>query len=223
MNNELDHLKHPFKLSLFWVVVYILIAGFIIGGANIAANQVRTHTLPTGDVTLSILYSKYVVGESVNFTIKNNYNSSISILNNCPAEPLAVYRQASDGSWIRQHDYASYGACSTEQRQVSVAAGQSVSGNFDPWPNLFVNPGKYRVVAFVEYYNALPYQEFEVVAPKTASTTQSQSSAVADTVSTSASTSGTTTSDSNSSSSSQSSSSSNSEKSEKSHSEKDDD
>ena len=82
MNNELDHLKHPFKLSLFWVVVYILIAGFIIGGANIAANQVRTHTLPTGDVTLTISYSKYVVGESVTFTIKNNYNSSISILNN---------------------------------------------------------------------------------------------------------------------------------------------
>ena len=203
MNNELDHLKHPFKLSLFWVVVYILIAGFIIGGANIAANQVRTHTLPTGDVTLTVLYSKYVVGESINFTIKNNYNSSISILNNCPAEPLAVYRQASDGSWIRQHDYASYGACSTEQRQVSVAAGQSVTGSFDPWPNLFVNPGKYRVVAFVEYYNALPYQEFEVIAPKTLSTTQQQPSTVADTTSNSTSTPSTTSSP-NSSSASQS-------------------
>ncbi|MEI7917934.1 MAG: hypothetical protein WCH58_00970 [Candidatus Saccharibacteria bacterium] len=217
MNNELDHLKHPFKLSLFWVVVYVLIAGFIIGGANIAANQIRTHTLPTGDVTLTIPYSKYVVGESVNFTIKNNYNSSISILNNCPAEPLAVYRQASDGSWIRQHDYASYGACSTEQRQVSVAAGQSVSGNFDPWPNLFVNPGKYRVVAFVEYYNALPYQEFEVVAPKTASTTQQQSSNIAD------STSAVSTPSTASNSSSSSQSTSTSEKSEKSHYESDDD
>ena len=221
MNNELDLLKNPLKLSLFWVVVYILIAGFIIGGANIAASQVRTHTLPTGDVTLSISYSKYVVGESVAFTIKNNYNSSISILNNCPAEPLAVYRQASDGSWIRQHDYASYGGCSTEQRQVSVAAGQSITGSFDPWQNLFVNPGKYRVVAFVEYYNALPYQEFEVVAPKTASTTQQQSSNVADT--TPSITTPAPAPSSSTNSSSQSTSTDTSEKSENSRYEKDDD
>ncbi len=171
INNELDHIYHSSRLSLFWVLVYSTIIILIFSGAGMAATKIRTHTLPTGKITLTIPYSKYVVGESISFTIKNEYNSSVYVFNNCPAEPLAVYRQV-DGLWVRQHEQASISECSGEDRQVSVAAGAIVDSNFDLWQNLFIQPGKYRIVAFVEYYNALPYQEFEVVAASTATIQQ---------------------------------------------------
>lgn len=163
MNSELKHSFKPARLTLFWVFFYLMIIIVIIAGIFVAANQIKTHTLPTGKTELAIPYSKYVVGESISFTIKNGYNSSAYILNDCPSEPLAVYKQV-DNLWVRQHDTAIRGACSSEQRQVGVAAGELVSGNFDAWKNLFSQPGKYRIVAFVEYYNALPYQDIDVIA-----------------------------------------------------------
>ncbi len=182
MNNELDHSKHPIKLSIFWAIVYTFIATSILFGMSIVADQYRTHIIPTGSVALTIPYSKYTVGEKINFTIKNNYNSSIYIINNCPSEPLAVYKQI-DGKWVLQHDQASTYECPTEQRQIDIKAGETMNGSFAPWPNLFSQPGKYRIVAFVEYYNALPYQDIEVVqvtakvpsAPTTNPTTYSNS------------------------------------------------
>lgn len=161
MNNELYHSKNPLKLSLFWIAVYVLIAIFIFSGVNLASTQIRTHTLPIGTISLKIPYSKYMVGETISFSIINNYNSSIYILNNCPSEPLAVYRQE-NGVWVRQHDQAVEESCPSEQRQVSVAPGDRADGNFNAWPNLFSQPGKYRVVAFVEYYNSLPYQDIKI-------------------------------------------------------------
>jgi hypothetical protein len=116
------------------------------------------------------------VGETISFTITNNYNSPLYVLNNCPNEPLAVYR-LQDSSWVRQHDTASLEECPTEDRQVSVAANAVTSGDFSAWHNLFSQPGKYRVVAYVEYYNALPYQEFEVIAKPLAKTVSSPTTA----------------------------------------------
>ena len=162
MNNELNHSKNPIKLSFFWIVVYAIIAMSILVVVSMVANQYRTHTLPTGDITLTIPYSKYAVGETINFTIKNNFNSSIYLINNCPSEPLGVYKLI-NGEWIRQHDQASRYDCPNEQRQVTVGPGGTVDGDFAPWTNLFSQPGKYRIVAFVEYYNSLPYQDLEVV------------------------------------------------------------
>jgi len=163
MNDELNNMRHPSRLRIFWVIVYISIIAIIVAVAGVSASQLRTHIIPTGTIQLSVPYSKYVVGETVSFSIKNNYNSSIYVINKCPQEPLAVYRQENN-KWVRQHDYALEENCPEEQRQVITVAGGTVNGNFAAWPNLFLKPGKYRIVAFVEYYNALPYQDIEVIA-----------------------------------------------------------
>lgn len=163
MNNELNNVHHPSRLRFFWIAIYCLVIVSIVFVVVIVADQIKTHILPTGQVKLTVPYSKYLVGETVSYTLKNNYNSSVYIINNCPSEPLAVYRLEKD-KWIRQHDQASKSECAGENRQVSIAAGDSISGNFAPWHHLFSQPGKYRLVAVVEHYNSLPYQEFEVVA-----------------------------------------------------------
>lgn len=160
---ELGNAQHPLRIRIFWAAVYLsIVVGFVFG-MYAAATRIKTHTLPVGQVQLTIPYSKYLVGETVSFTLTNNYNSPIYIINNCPSEPLEVYRQEG-GKWVRQHDQAAISDCHIEQRQVIVPANGIVNGTFAPWHNLFSTPGKYRVVAFVEYYNALPYQELEIIA-----------------------------------------------------------
>lgn len=171
MKSELLYVRHPKKVYVFWAIVYSSLVALLMFGLYRAAQHIRTHTLPTGNVQLSIPYSKYLVGETISFTIKNDYNSPIYILNHCPDEPLEVYR-LDNGQWIRQHDKALIEDCPDEQRQVSVPANGIVNGSFAPWQNLFKQPGKYRVVAFVEYYNALPYQDIEVIAQPAITTAQ---------------------------------------------------
>lgn len=161
MNNELNNMRRPIRLRIIWVAVYFVTIALFITFVGVSVTQIRTHILPTGSVKLKVPYSKYLVGEIVSFTIKNNYNSSIYITNKCPDEPLAVYRQE-NGKWVRQHDQASLESCINEKRQVNVVAGGIVNGNFAPWHNLFNRPGKYRIVAFVEHYNLLPYQDIEI-------------------------------------------------------------
>lgn len=172
MNNELKHYRKPIVLTIFWLAFYTALTTVVVSAFYVAADNITTHTLPTGSVSMTTDYSKYVVGETINFTVKNNYNSSIFIENDCPNEPLAIYKLI-DNNWVRQHDNASVKDCPDESRKVSVAAGQSISGNFKSWPRLFSTAGKYRIVAFVEYYNSLPYQDIEII-EKTVAAPQSQ-------------------------------------------------
>ena len=166
MNKAKKVSRHPYGFKILWILIYIIILSAVTYLSVLAATGIKTRILPSGSVQLSLPYSKYVVGESISFSIKNNFNSSIYVINNCPTEPLAVYYKQND-KWVRQHEKASEEDCSDGQRQVSVKPGDTVNGNFNDWPNLFLQPGQYRIVAFVEYYNSLPYQDIEVIAEST--------------------------------------------------------
>jgi hypothetical protein len=162
MRGELLYVLHPHRVHLKWLIFWlIIILSSVFGLYQVAAN-VKTHDFPVGKMELMVPYTKYLVGEEVNFTLKNNYNATIFVNNACPGEPLMVYRQEA-GKWVRIHDTASKQDCPTESRQIAVAPNGVVAGSFAKWKNLFATPGKYRIVAFVEYYNSLPYADIEVV------------------------------------------------------------
>ncbi len=163
MNGELLYVHNPRRFRIAWILFYVVALALISFGAYAYANRIRTHAIPVGQVQLTIPYSTYLVGESVTFTLHNHYNSPIYVTNACPKEPLDVYRQER-GAWVHIHDTASASDCATEEREVKIPASGSMSGSFDPWHNLFARPGKYRVVAYVEYYNALPYQDITIIA-----------------------------------------------------------
>ena len=192
MKGELLYSRNPRHSRILWGLFYVMFCAFLVIGLYLMAARIKTHTLPVGGIELSVPYSKYVVGETVTFTIKNNFNNSIYIVNNCPSEPLAVYRQAGN-KWVRIHDQASVGACPEEQRQVSVTAMGSTNGNFAAWPHLFDQPGNYRVIAYIENYNSLPYQDFSVIAKPTPVTPQSKSTQVTPSITTPSNTSQSTT------------------------------
>lgn len=163
MRGELRYASSKRFSRLAWMLFWTALLGLVMFGFYQIVGNIQMRKLPVGQIQLSVPYSKYLVGETVTFTIKNNYNSPVYLFNDCPAEPLSVYRQK-NGVWVRIHDTASINDCPTEDRQIEVAASGSISGSFAPWHNLFNTPGKYRVVAYVEYYDALPYQDFEVIA-----------------------------------------------------------
>jgi hypothetical protein len=164
MKGELLYIYHPWRWRIIWTAVYLALGVGLVVGLWILGSRIRTHSVPTGQVQLVVPHSRYTTDESVTFVLKNNFNSTIYVQNNCPEEPLAVYRQE-NGKWVRIHDQAAESDCQKESRQVQIPAGGEVGGNFQPWHNLFKTPGKYRVVAFVEYYNAFPYQDFEIISP----------------------------------------------------------
>lgn len=163
MKGELRYAHSKFASRIWWLLFYLVVLTALIVGALKLLDNIKTRNLPAGQIQLSIPYSKYALSDTITFTIKNGYNSPVYLVNDCPSEPLNVYRQE-NGSWVRIHDTASLSDCPTEGRQIEVPASGQVNGSFAPWHNLFNVPGKYRVVAYVEYYDALPYQDFEVVA-----------------------------------------------------------
>lgn len=142
---------------------YMFVALSVVALLYDLGSRIKTRSLPTGSIVLATDYSTYLVGDPVVFTVTNNYNSAVYITNNCPAEPLEVYRLEGD-TWLRVHDAIDYKECPTAERQVRVPAHSAVTGDFSRWKKLFEKPGKYRVVAYVDYYNSLPYSDFEVIA-----------------------------------------------------------
>ncbi len=138
-------------LILFWAI-------------NLLGSRIHTRSIPSGSISVSTNYSKYLIGEPVTFTISNNFNSTIYVNNNCPDEPLEVYKYQTDGTWVQVHDDTVTSECKDSDRQIVVAPNDSATGSYERWPNLFKEPGRYRVVAYVEFYNELPYQDFDIVA-----------------------------------------------------------
>jgi hypothetical protein len=149
------------KKFLGVAVVAILI--LVLATFNYLGSRIHTRSIPSGSISLTTDYAKYLVGDTVSFTIQNNFNSTIYVNNNCPDEPLEIYKYQTNGTWTQVHDEKITSECKDSDRQIVIAPNDSVTGNFSRWPDLFKEPGRYRIVAYVEYYNELPYQDFEVI------------------------------------------------------------
>ncbi len=163
MRGELSYVQHPRGTHIAWGIFYLCLFATLIALFLIFAGRIRTYFMPTGAVQLTIPYKTYLVGEPITFTLTNNYDSPIYVTNSCPGEPFAVYRKEGN-TWVRIHSTTNPANCVNTDRQVKVAAGGQQSGSYANWPDLFSQPGSYRVVAYVEYFAIAPYQDFQVIA-----------------------------------------------------------
>ncbi|MEO8105202.1 MAG: hypothetical protein ABI602_02595 [Candidatus Saccharibacteria bacterium] len=173
MNGELHYWQHRWRRRAIWAASYILLFGLVVILLYWVGDQFRTHTLPVGTIQLSVSQVHYVVGEPVVFTITNKLNTSVYATNECPTEPLDVYKLVNQ-KWVRQIDSTDVQSCQDEQRQVATPADSSVTGSFASWPQLFNSPGTYRIVAVINNYNGLPYVDFNVVASTSAASQRNQ-------------------------------------------------
>ena len=171
MSKELRHFENPWPIRLLLISFYTFLIIGSISMLYFAGSRIQTSELPAGDIQLTTTYGKYLIGEPVNFSVINRFNSSIFVINECPGEPLGVYR-FENNRWVRIHAKADK-ICNEEDRQINIPAQKTVSLSLAPWKELFSQPGKYRLVLFVEYYNSLPYKDIEIVtAPQAAKSAQ---------------------------------------------------
>lgn len=160
----------------------ILILLTITGVFLYLGSKISTKIIPQGKIELSTQYSKYLVGEEIKFKITNNFNSPIRLENNCPQEPLDVYRNE-NGKWVHLHAKADNRVCDKGVQYVAVGANSSTESSLGNWQSIFDKPGIYRLVAYVEYYNQLPYSDFEIIEkPKISTNSPNGSSATTKTV-----------------------------------------
>lgn len=145
-------------LILFGTVLLLLV---ILAGLW-AGHRVNTRLIPTGSVSISSTHSEYLIGEEITVKIQNDFNSTISFENNCPLEPLDVYRYQ-DTAWVRIHDKTDLDKCEEGEEEEGVPSNGYRLISFAAWPDLFNKAGRYRVVAYVDYYDQLPFTEFEVI------------------------------------------------------------
>lgn len=174
--SELKHSQNPWTSRITWAMVYLGLIATSVVFIMVMLGRIRTYSIPTGGVELSVPYSEYLAGESISFTVINNYSSPIYVHNSCPEEPLSVYRLDSDNRWQRLHATTDLKNCENQPREIKIPAKGSITASFDFWSSLFATPGKYRVAIQIQYYNALPYQDFEVIEKPVVQKVQSKSS-----------------------------------------------
>lgn len=144
-------------------VVILALAGVI--GYRTSVSIFAAPIVSGGLVRLSVDQPQYSLGQTVRFTLTNDSPKPISVINNCPNEPLEVYRQqAKTGQWQRIRDTADAAKCANAPRQYVIAAGAASAASYRYWPDLFAAPGRYRIIAPIEQYDDRPAIEFDVVA-----------------------------------------------------------
>jgi hypothetical protein len=166
MNSELRTKKMIFRYRLKWVIFYLFT--FVLLGLFSTAAYARldNDNFGEGNIELILDKEKYQTGETIEFTIVNNFSNTIYIPNNCPEEPLNAYRWYTD-RWIQIYGTANSkdNDCYTQPRRIAILPGEEITYHFEEWPDLFDSPGVYRIVVPVEHYDDLAFKDFVIMEP----------------------------------------------------------
>ncbi len=164
LNSELPRENGLRKRIEEWGAFYILLIMLLVFIGIWASHQIGEEELPPGHVAVSVSKTKYKLGETVVFTVKNNFSVPIYVNNYCPSEPLNVYRWENT-EWKRIHYKTDKSSCSGQTRQITIPPNGAKEYSYKDWAKLFDQAGRYRIAAVIEHYEALPFQDFEVLAP----------------------------------------------------------
>lgn len=157
----MTHLSYAAKMRIFTTGTLLVIVGsFTL--VSYHATQ-RLHALSPAPAGLYIYtdQASYAAGQVVGVTIANTTSKTVYLSNNCPEQPLFVYRQTAAG-WIGIHAATDPGKCAGEPLEYTIPAGRSVPVDYSYWPGLFSKPGTYRLVANLESYSSGPSVTFTV-------------------------------------------------------------
>ena len=156
-----------------WALLYLLLIAIFIFAVYWQIKRINTLGFASGVIQLTTSKTKYTVGDTISYTIKNGLSQPIVLINRCPHSPLYIYTWTNN-SWVRIHNIANQSVCSEEPKQTTLGSGQSYTQSFTNWPKLFNKPGIYRIVELATNYTALPYADFQVVAKPVAPKVQTQ-------------------------------------------------
>jgi hypothetical protein len=153
------------RFHLVWVAFYVMLFGASYSFASQLYHEYDEDQLPPGHIELLISKTEYQVGEPIEFTVINHFPTTVYVRNHCPEEPLNVYRWENE-RWVELHDKAlDRSSCYTQERNVAIPPEGSVQYNFSAWPNLFKDPGVYRIALEIDHYSSVPFQDFVILKP----------------------------------------------------------
>lgn len=147
------------KVGLFYGMFIIPMA---LGG-YMATRMMLAEPLPAyPNATLTLAQQRYEEGEVVQFVLANNEGRALRLDNDCPGEPLSVYRLYGQ-EWRAVSTYSSTIACDTTQTAIVVEPGARMSMSYEHWSDLFSEPGTYRIVARFQGFDGELSSQIEVI------------------------------------------------------------
>ena len=176
LNRELRTRNMVIRFHLLWVLFYVIL---IVGVGIFGWQLYREHDedqFPSGAIELKVGKDKYQLNEEITFEVRNNFPTTIYVTNNCPEEPLNIFRWK-DEKWIQIHDkiQSKDSECYKQPRRIAIAPNSVLEYHFKDWPNLFNKPGVYRLVMDIDHYDDLPFQDFVVLQPSKTRETSDES------------------------------------------------
>lgn len=112
--------------------------------------------LPRDAIEIVLTKEQYKIGEEIYFGILNKSDRVLKIENECPREPLEIYKLVK-GDW--RHIKAS-AKIECSQKHIVLEPGELKGSTFLPWQNiLFNSAGTYKIVVEAEGYK----NEFEKI------------------------------------------------------------
>jgi hypothetical protein len=144
-----------------YLLPLIIVAFFAKVGTN-ATHSLFAQTPPTDQIALTLPQSQYKVGQDVIATLANSSATDVYVVNNCPNEPLTVYRQENN-TWVAIFESANSSKCVGEPSDYKIPAEHSVRVDYKYWPTLFSKPGTYRIHANIEPSSQGPTIDFTVI------------------------------------------------------------
>ncbi|MCD6109880.1 YidC/Oxa1 family membrane protein insertase [bacterium] len=132
-------MKRQFLLfGLFFIALLLLFKGCN-GNTNLDAN------LTGGDLGIAVLNNEYKLNDLVTVQLRNNTDKEITIENDCPREPLNVYK-SQNGEWVQLK--ASPKIICNSQDNITIKAGEDLKISYTSWNHaLFHDIGKYKIGA----------------------------------------------------------------------------
>jgi hypothetical protein len=155
-------LSYATKVKLIsYVLPLVIIAACVSVGLH-GTHSLFAEAPPATGISIDVSQAQYKVGQDVVVTLSNTSSTNVYINNNCPNEPLAVYR-LENNTWVGVQAAASSAKCVGEPQNYEIPVDHSARFNYHYWPNLFSQPGRYRIVANIELFSEGPSVDFNVV------------------------------------------------------------
>ena len=111
--------------------------------------------------SITATQSVYHVGQIVTVTLANTSTVNEFIVNNCPHEPLAVYKFVGTHP-ARITATTALATCAGEPRAYELPAGSTITTDYRHWIQLFSQPGYYQIVFTPEFYTKGASTQFQV-------------------------------------------------------------
>jgi hypothetical protein len=144
-------------VSIF--VMAVLIRFAVVGYQ--ASEKVSISDLPNGNLVFNVTKQNYQLGETITYSINNNYPSKMILSSDCPQEPLSVFYWEG-GIWNPVHEYHNENQCSSTSDKIEIASKSTITQDYAAWPKLFQKRGDYRLVLGHSQYDKMYYQDFSV-------------------------------------------------------------